>query len=173
LFTDESGVSSGPDDAWVTAAPEPAALTPHAPPVSPVWGLLSEAQETAQLAQLWQWVLFAVQRYELGAKIRPCWAQHGPALEALTALHQRWLEIYLRPGWGGDTEGHMDAQTNRGYEALVFLEQLDTRCDRLEKGTFRACAAFHNPPAPDEEWAADLSEYAGKVARTDAPPVSG
>jgi len=82
LFTDESGVSSDADDAWVTTAPEPAALTPHAPPVFPVWGLLTEAQETAQLAQLRQWVLFAVQRYEIGAKIRPCWAQHGPAVES-------------------------------------------------------------------------------------------
>ena len=175
LFTDESGVSSDPDDAWVTTAPEPAALTPHAPPVFPVWGLLTEAQETAQLAQLRQWVLFAVQRYEIGAKIRPCWAQHGPALEALTALHQRWCEIYLRPGWGGDAEGHMDAQSNRGYEAIVWLEQLDTRCDRLAgaEGTFRECGVFHNPAPPNEEWAGDLSVYLGPIARTEAPPVSG
>jgi hypothetical protein len=173
LFTDESAVSSDPDDAWVTTTPELAALVPHAPSVFPVWGLLTEPQETAQLAQLRQWVLFAVQRYELGAKIRPCWAQHGPALEALTALHDRWLEIYLRPGWGGDAEGHMDAQTNRGYEALVFLEQLDTRCDRLEEGTFRNCGVFHKPAPPEEGWVGDLSEYFGKIARTEAPPVSG
>lgn len=173
LFTDESGVLSDPDDdAWVTAAPEPAVLVPHAPPVFPVWGFLPEARETAQLAQLRQWVLFAVQRYELDG-IRPCWAQHGPALEALTALHTRWLEIYLRPGWGGDAEGQLDAQSNRGYDALVFLEQLDTRCDRLAKGTFYHCGSRHTPTVPDERWAGDLPEFIGQIARTDAPPVAG
>ena len=174
LFTDESGASSDPDsdDAWVAAAPEPAALVPHAPPVFPVWGFLPEAHETAQLAQLQQWVRFAVQRYELDG-IRPCWAQHGPALEAMTALHTRWLEIYLRPGWGGDAEGQLDAQSNHGYDALVFLEQLDTRCDRLAKGTFHLCGVRHTPTVPDERWAGDLPAFIGPIARTDAPPVAG
>jgi hypothetical protein len=184
-FTDDPGASDTGDD-WVTdtspaplvsaesfEAASPGAQAP-APVILPVWGLLSEAEETAQLASLWQFVPWLAARHELTAKIRPCWPLHGPAVEALTALHQRWLEVYLRAGWGGDAAGGlMDTQTNRGYEALVWLEQLDTRCERLAKSTFTRCVAgHHDDDQQDEDWLS-ATQYFGKVARTEAPPVSG
>lgn len=181
LFASETDVDLGSDDDdWATGTESTAPLASateatggrpvqaSAPEVLPVWELLSVPQEEAQLAQLRHFVMWLVDRHELQGKIRPCWSEHGPAIEALTALWQRYLEVYLRPSWGGDAEGHLDVQSNRGYEALVWLDQLSVRAERLARGTFTRCPVEHL----DEDWAIAPLDL-GKLARTAALPVSG
>lgn len=170
LFADEPDYDLGSDDGVTEtepAAPLAPATAPLAPVVLPVWELLSEDQAQAQLADLWRWILWVADRHELQGQIRPCWAEHGPAVEAFTALWGRYLAIYHPPLWGGD-EG---ARSNRGYEALAWIEALNNQVERLAHTTFARCVVEHTPVAPDEDWV-DVAQHFGKLAHTAAVPMA-
>ena len=171
LFADEPDYDLGSDDDEVTetqtAAPLAPATIPPAPVVLPAWELLSEDQAQAQLAALWRWILWVADRHELRGRIRPCWAEHGPAVESFTALWGRYLAIYHPPLWGGDA----GARSNHGGEALIWIEQLNNVVERLERTTFARCVVQHTPEAPDEDWV-DVAQHFGKLAHTAAVPMA-
>lgn len=170
LFADDD---LGSDDDGVTETQTAAPLAPataSAPVVLPVWELLSEEQAQAQLADLWPWILWVADRHELRDKIRPCWAEHGPAVEAFTALWGRYLAIYHPPVWGGAA----GVRSNHGGDALIWIEQLHNVVERLERTTLARCAGGHTPVAPvepEEAWF-NVAQHFGKLARSAAVPMA-
>jgi hypothetical protein len=73
------------------------------PPAAPRWDNLGQEQETAQLAQLREWVNRVLRAQYPDYTLPACWEAHRAALWELGNLQAEWQRIYAGPR-GADLE---------------------------------------------------------------------
>jgi hypothetical protein len=63
------------------------------------WVTLSEPEIEEEHEALADWIAWLIDRYTLDHRtIPPCWDQHGPLIEELSALRTAWLAAYAVTG---------------------------------------------------------------------------
>jgi hypothetical protein len=71
---------------------------PRKAPASVPWPLRWRGIDRQTGADVWAWLIdwtrWMVERYQLAEEIPPCWPQHPPLIEELTALAAAWHDAY-------------------------------------------------------------------------------
>ena len=102
------------------------------------WRTLNDQDAPPAWKQLGDWVDWFTRRYNIPArKIPPCWYQHGPLVEELSALHTAWLVSF-------DT---MDA----GYGPIGWHERLAAALPRITTWYNGECHNGHTRPLQTDQ----------------------
>jgi hypothetical protein len=109
------------------------------PPLPFAWHTLDEHTQAHHALELAAWVDWLTTRYELHDRIPPCWQQHGPLVEELTALWCAWGAAYHEPSFG-------DSATRWHGDLSMFFHRHDLYWKRTSIGGCRHDR--HNDPAP-------------------------
>lgn len=109
-------------------------LDDPAPPGQPaawIWTTLPPDEHAVARAQLTGWVDQVVDRYGLAETIPPCWFDHPPIVEELSALRAAWFVAY-RPGARPD-------------QAAGWHDTLDRVLARVRAWNRTGCTTTHRP----------------------------
>ncbi|MEV6924005.1 hypothetical protein AB0M46_05755 [Dactylosporangium sp. NPDC051485] len=118
------------------------------------WADLDRPAATALWLWLIAWVGWLNRRFGLAADLPPCWPQHPPMVEELTALAAAWHASY-------DSRAHPDAP-------LRWLESFARCRQRLRAWDVSRCRnGNHIPPSTDLTWPADWRDTALDAVEAD------
>lgn len=118
------------------------------------WRRLDEHAAAGEWAALDEWVRWLVHRYELdGRELPPCWHQHGPLVEELSALRGAHLVAFDRT---------QAASAAADWHRILW----DTRIRVRDAVSRTGCTErSHNEAAPPT-WSAPSAAYASTLAQT-------
>lgn len=131
---------------------------PPPPPRRWVWEAMAPDERRQRLRELGEWVAWLRRTFELHNQLPPCWYQHPPVVEHLTALYIGWVRTYAAP-----TEP-------QGLAEAEWLNTLHALLPRL--GLATCAAGTHDaapiPPRPHED--ENFAVYVAAAPRMDQPP---
>lgn len=144
-FDDYDELIEDSADTFGAPSPADAAGWPRPPRVELDWAALSDDDADLQMGRLWTWVRdVLLERYEMGGRIPPCWPLHGQAVEGLTALWLRWVEVVKAPPKIDKETGTVEDSDKRGMDALLWHDHLETTTLRISNNFSKCVLEGHS-----------------------------
>jgi len=106
---------------------------------APNWKIADPSIAAAELSALDAWLRWFVPRYNLTSLVPPCWTQHPPMVEELSALYAAWRGAYSDPAANPDA-------------GLTWHEQLDRWRARWANWNPDNCNVNVHRPTVEVEW---------------------
>ena len=118
------------------------------------WRVLDPVAAEFAFDELAGWVSWMAERYDVADQLPECWAEHGWAVEELSALYTSWRGAYEDP----------EASAEAG---LDWHESFERARDRLRDWDRYGCTAGTHRSGPSH---LDALQRAGRAASPEAGP---
>lgn len=114
------------------------------------WQVFSAEEAAFIWSDVSEWVLWLVQRYDLGDEIPPCWWAHPAIVEELTALWASWNFAYR--------DSNADPR-----QPLAWHQELEASRRRIRAWDRQGCARGSHRADEPQAWAFSEEDFRSHV----------